>query len=37
MKMPRLKRGVIVLGMTVISLSLFWFIRGQLIKKSRKG
>jgi len=37
MKMPRLKRGVIVLGMTVISVSLFWFMRKQLIKRARKG
>ena len=37
MKMPKLKRGVIVVGMTVISLSLCWFIRGKLIKKARKG
>jgi hypothetical protein len=37
MEISRLKRGGIVLGVIVISLSLFWFVRGQLIKKSRKG
>ncbi|MBE0426689.1 MAG: hypothetical protein IBX72_08580 [Nitrospirae bacterium] len=37
MKTPRLKHVVIVSGVLVIALSLFWFIRGQLIKKIPEG
>jgi HlyD family secretion protein len=37
MKMPRLKHVVIISGVLVIALSLFWFIRAQLIKKIPEG
>jgi len=37
MKTPRLKHVVIISGVLIIALSLFWFIRAQLIKKVPEG
>lgn len=37
MKIPRLKHVVIISGVLIIALSLFWFIRALLIKKVPEG